>query len=427
MPCHYLLLHALLSSICSHHRGMRTSDMLDSAYATCLFTDGHRSRKTAWKLCGLHLQAALDKAAAEEHEIVSLPEHPKLRAQRQSAEAAAAAAVAAVDAKREGPRAGRGDRGPALQSVAERPSCEAAPEARIGRPEAAENGVRDTAAGTDRPSCAAVPEAAETRSGPIGVGLGDGAAEAGRAGPPEQAAGARDAAAAHEQGGGAPAAGAHAAVGASSGVGSGDGAAQAGGAAPPEQAAAANGAAGAHAPAGALSSGVRAEAANGGAAAAVQGPGRPGGAPHEAGRCPAPAAGSAASALGQSPEAAPPAANGADEARTNDQLLQQSHICPGPTPPSHTRNDAPGQCRETSHAEGAPAAPACTGARGPCCAGATDATPAVCPRADVSALPDAAAKRFPVDADGSLHRRSKAGPAELQRTEQAVSAAMGAV
>ena len=97
-------------------------------------------------------QAALDKAAAEEREIVALPEHPRLRAQRESAEAAATAAVAAVNAEAKSGNNGaaspagapstptvrgsehRGRRGP-LQSVAERPSCEGAPEALTERPE----------------------------------------------------------------------------------------------------------------------------------------------------------------------------------------------------------------------------------------------------------------------------------------------------
>ena len=349
---------------------------------------------------------------------MSLPEHPKLRAQRQSAEAAAAAAVAAVDAEREGPRAGRGDRGPALQSVAERPSCEAAPEACNGRPGAAEFGVRESAAGAQLPSCAAVPEAAEARSGPGGVGSGDGAADALGGALQEQAAAASGAAAAHEHGGGAPAghaAGAHAAAGASSGVGSGDGAAQAGGAAPPEQAAAAHGAAGAHAVAGAPSSSICAEVADGGSAPAMRAPdpGRPGSTPHEAGQGRVLAAGSAAGVLGESPESAPPAANGAAEARANGQLPQQPHSSPGSALPSYPRNEPPGQGHEASHAEAAPAVPACTGARGSCCEGATDAAPAACTSAGISALPDAAPKSFPVDADGSLHRRSKAGHTEL--------------
>ena len=101
---------------------------------------GCTSPFTVWR------QAALDKAAAEEREIVALPEHPRLRAQRESAEAATTAAVAAANAKAESGNNGaaspaaapstptvRGSehmdrRGP-LQSVAERPSCEGAPEA----------------------------------------------------------------------------------------------------------------------------------------------------------------------------------------------------------------------------------------------------------------------------------------------------------
>lgn len=96
-------------------------------------------------------QAALDKAAAEEREIVALPEHPQLRAHRESAEAASTAAMAAVNAEAKSGNNGaaspagapstptvRGcehmDRRGPLQSVAERPSCEDAPEALKERP-----------------------------------------------------------------------------------------------------------------------------------------------------------------------------------------------------------------------------------------------------------------------------------------------------
>ena len=113
-------------------------------------------------------QAALDRAAAEERDIAGLPEHPALRAQRETFASAAAAAVAAVDAEasagaggaspsagegaaghagpaRSGspgtPAARRGERGaervPHLASVAERPSCEAQPEAAVTRPSSA--------------------------------------------------------------------------------------------------------------------------------------------------------------------------------------------------------------------------------------------------------------------------------------------------
>lgn len=105
-------------------------------------------------------QAALDRAAAEERDIAGLPEHPALRAQRETFASAAAAAVAAVDAEasagaggaspsasdgaagpaRSGspgtPAARRGERIPHLTSVAERPSCEAQPEAAATLPSA---------------------------------------------------------------------------------------------------------------------------------------------------------------------------------------------------------------------------------------------------------------------------------------------------
>ena len=89
-------------------------------------------------------QAALDKAAAAEREIIALPEHPGLRAHRESAQDAASAAVAAASAEANSGNNGaaspagapstptvcgneRVDRQVPLQSVAERPSCEGAP------------------------------------------------------------------------------------------------------------------------------------------------------------------------------------------------------------------------------------------------------------------------------------------------------------
>ena len=355
-----------------------------------------RLQVTALSLCSLHkllryrvqslpptckvpLQAALDKAAAEEHEIVTLPEHPRLRAQRESAEAAAAAAVAAIDADRDAARMGRGERGHTLESVAERPSCEAAPQASEGRTGAAQDGSRSRAVGAERPACAAMPDAPEGRSEAVGEGSGSRASEAGAAALPEQATAASGAAAALEQGSSAPA---------------GQGAE-------------------AHALVGVASNSLCVEDADGEAASAVQGPEQVDSALHAAERCPALAAGGTAGARGESLVPAPPAASGAVGAHANAPLPQQPlpSACCGRASLSDPSCEALGQCGKPSAAAAALPAPACTGAQGPCCAGGT--LPAACPSAGVSALPGAAAKHFPIDADGSLHMRPKAVRAEL--------------
>ena len=142
-------------------------------------------------------QAALDKAAAEEREIVALPEHPRLRAQRESAEAATTAAVAAVNAEAKSGNNGaaspagapstptvRGgehmDRRGPLQSVAERPSCEGAPEALKERPGLPDPGPKHK---PDLEPCSAAAEPAGHEDGELqGAGRAAPMAEMGLAG-----------------------------------------------------------------------------------------------------------------------------------------------------------------------------------------------------------------------------------------------------